>query len=87
MSKITNLETTKIIVIIFGVAAITLVGVQQAEAQTEVQEQAQYAAKLAYCYDLLEDISNDFGWFFQAQKRVTYNEGCGELTGYITPEG
>jgi hypothetical protein len=51
------------------------------------QEQSQYEAKLAYCYDLLGDISDDFGWWWQTQKRTYYNESCGELTGYIDPEG
>lgn len=45
--------------------------------------QSEYEAKLAFCYDLLEDISDDFGWFWQNQKRVNYNNACGELTGYI----
>jgi hypothetical protein len=45
--------------------------------------EAERQAKLAYCYDLLEDIGNDFGWWWQAQKRVNYNNACGELTGYI----
>jgi hypothetical protein len=42
-------------------------------------------ARLEYCYRLLDDISNDFGWFWQQQKRTLYNENCGELLGYIDP--
>jgi hypothetical protein len=54
--------------------------------QSQTEQDLQYQAKLDYCYGLYADISDDFGWFFQAQKKTQYNQNCGELTGYISED-
>jgi hypothetical protein len=47
------------------------------------KDDLEYQARLEYCYDLLDDISDDFGWWWQEQKKVQFNKNCRETLGYM----
>jgi hypothetical protein len=72
--------------LIVGMALMILVPAgSNIEVYGQPTQEQKDEAKLAYCYDLRKDISDDFGWFWQQTKRDNYNAECADLTGYIPP--
>jgi hypothetical protein len=67
-------------------AVMIIVAGMSSQAFGQNQEDYQYQARLQYCYDLYADISDDFGWWWQKQKKTVYNANCGELLGYISED-